>query len=236
MPKPLLFVAAVPPETRDIAQEFRAQPSSSKPFSLESLELPVGGHRAWILTTGIGPAAAAAGLTWALGKLAPAWVLQVGSAGSFDLGELPLEAVALVREDRFGDLGTQLPGEPWQDGAELGIGPPPDQSNRFPLRIPEAIPETFDFPVREATALTVSHVAGSDSDRIERRARSGALLESMEGAATAMVAALFEVPCLQFRGISNLAGGPRGGWKFAEANRNAQRVALAWAKTLPETP
>jgi futalosine hydrolase len=61
----------------------------------------------------------------------------------------------------------------------------------------------------------------------ELHARFDALCESMEGAAAAQICALYGIPFLEVRGISNLVEDRnRAAWRLAEAAGAAHRVVL----------
>jgi futalosine hydrolase len=56
----------------------------------------------------------------------------------------------------------------------------------------------------------------------------------MEGAAAAQICALYDVPFLEVRGISNLVEDrDREKWKLGEAAEAAQKVVLNLAERLP---
>jgi len=102
---------------------------------------------------------------------------------------------------------------------ELGFG-----SSRFAAdaalapRWAEAI-EAAGRPVTLGPILTVSTATGTAETAASRAARvPGAAAEGMEGAGVAAAAALFGVPVLELRAVSN-AVGPRNraAWKIPEA-------------------
>ena len=90
------------------------------------------------------------------------------------------------------------------------------------------------FEVRAGPFLTLSQVTGVRAlgDALHRR--SGALCESMEGAAAAHVCALYGLPFLEVRGISNLVEDrDRERWRIAEA-AGAARLAVAALAAAPD--
>lgn len=225
-PAPILLVGAVPHETSWLEEELSAEAVCLRPFRLTRAPGVL------FLSSGIGPANAGAALAWVLSTHAVDRVVNLGSAGSFDLERLPLEAVALVREDHFGDMGSDLGEAGWSTSEELRLFLHEGESNRFPCEPPPEGGAAGDhgdlgFPLVEARAITVHHVTGTRAEARARRERTGALVESMEGAALALTCQRFRVPFHQLRGISNEAGAPRGGWRFREAGRNAQGAARA---------
>lgn len=214
-----LYMGAVRNETRWLEEELAAVPRLETPWYLA--EAP----RALFLTGGIGPANAAGALAWALATREVTRIVDVGSAGSYDLEVLPLEAVAIVSDDQFADMGATLEDGQWRTSEELRLHLWTEPVNRFPCALPPRMPRHFAFPVIRAAGATVHHVAGTPEEGVRRRERCGAMLESMEGAAVALVALRMGVPLFQVRGISNLAGGPRGGWRTGPAGLHAQQVA-----------
>jgi futalosine hydrolase len=215
----LLFMGAVRAETRWLEETLGATLLVERPWRLS------GAGELLFLTGGIGPANAAGALAWALASRGPSRVIDVGSAGTYDPELLPLGAVAFVTDDQFVDMGTRLEDGRWRSSEELGLPLGSGPGNCFPCALPPQLPEHFAFPVRRARGATVHHVTGTLAEAAARRERSGALLESMEGAAAALMAQRFGVELYQVRGISNLAGGPREGWILGPAGLAAQQVA-----------
>jgi futalosine hydrolase len=62
------------------------------------------------------------------------------------------------------------------------------------------------FRVHYGPSLTVSMASGDTQTADTRFLRHGALAENMEGSAIAQTCLLFDLPFLEFRGISNMAG------------------------------
>lgn len=228
-----LIAAAVPHETALVEGALRdlevaeAGPWRTARGALAGEDRP-GPLEVEVVTAGVGPSNAAAAVAWAATRgPRPDLVVSVGSAGSYDLDALPLKAVALVEAECFGDLGTETDDGAWTPGGALGLGPL-GREDWVPLSVPEVDAAAFAFPVRPARGLTVHHVTGSDALGQARHARTGALVESMEGAAVALVGHRLGIPCWEVRGVSNLAGRrDRGAWQVKPAGRHAQEVLLA---------
>ena len=66
--------------------------------------------------------------------------------------------------------------------------------------------EAAGFKVHYGASLTVGMASGDTQTADARFRRHGALAENMEGSAIAQTCLLFDVPFLEFRGISNMAG------------------------------
>lgn len=85
--------------------------------------------------------------------------------------------------------------------------------------------------------VTASRVTGLASEAEAVAARWEALAESMEGAAAAHICALYGVPFLEVRGVSNLVvDRDRGAWQVERAVEVAGRAAMAVATALDRLP
>jgi futalosine hydrolase len=164
-----------------------------------------------VLVTGMGPVNAAHALTKRLCEAAASApvrrVISCGIGGAFgDVGP-----VAFASTEQFGDLGADSP-----DGfVDLGC------SAEMPL---DLTPDEGGVKF-----VTVSLCTGTDERAAELIARTGAAVESMEGAAVVQVA--HSMGCLvgEVRGISNRAGvRERSTWRIPEAIKAAEEALLAW--------
>lgn len=179
--------------------------------------------------TGIGVVNTAQALTWALETRLPSLVLQFGIAGAYVPSGLPVGAVALATEEIYGDLGVLTP-DGWQPMDLIGFpllpGDPP-RFNRFPLNL-DLVHRAAEACGGEAGPfVTVSTCSGMQSAGDEIHARFGALCESMEGAAAAHVCALYGVPFLEVRGVSNLVEDrDRSRWRIPQAATAAQDAVM----------
>jgi len=116
---------------------------------------------------------------------------------------------------RRGRLGALLPpGEYTAEGAGDGIRPCSVRDGR-----------AGGFSLRYGAGLTVGMASGDPETASARFHRHGALAENMEGSAVAQTCALFDVPLLEIRGISNIAGvRDREQWDIPRAIGNALSV------------
>jgi futalosine hydrolase len=187
----------------------------------------------------------------------PSLVVQVGVAGAFrapgegDDGRssraVPhLGDLVLATQEAYSDTGSSSP-EGWLSAADLGL--PIAQvagvelGGVFPLdpalvEAARAAVATIEWPgsltiVHAGPCLTSSQITGRQADADALYERWGALAESMEGAAAAHMCALYGVPFLEIRGISNLVGDrDRGAWQVERAVVVAGEAALAVVASL----
>ena len=177
---------------------------------------------------GVGKTAAALHTTRLLLTRRPAWVLLIGVCGAYAGSGLAVGGLCLVADDRLADEGVALREGGFLALAELGLG----DTGPFaadPLRTAEAARRLGAPIVRGATVSTCS---GSDELAAALAGRSGAQVETMEGAAVLQVCRELGVPAVQLRCVSNLCGErARGGWDLegAVAQLHASVRALAKA-------
>lgn len=195
------------------------------------------------MITGIGSVNAAHALTKYLSQSSrPALVIQTGVAGAYVPANIPVGSVLLADTEIYGDVGVStLDG--WRPLEEIGIplvaandGHPP-RFNYFPLDpdlVARAASAAGTLVARTGKFVTLSQVTGVRAAGDALFGRFGALCESMEGAAAAHVCALYDVPFLEVRGVSNLVEDrDRSKWRLAEAAEAAQRAVMKIIDQLP---
>lgn len=187
-------------------------------------------------------------LTCLLERVRPGLVVQVGIGGAFRETGLDLGDIVLATVEIYGDTGVRTP-EGWVSAEEFEF-PLLERDghrfwNRFPLdgelvqRGAEVIsggdwgapaPRVITGP-----CVTLSEISGRAEDGDELCRRWGALLESMEGAAAAHVCAIYGVPFLEVRGVSNLVvDRERESWNVKGAAERAAQAAAFVCSRLDE--
>lgn len=164
------------------------------------------------LVTGCGPAAAGARLGLALGRSpTPDLVVGIGIAGVYPQTGIGVGAVVRIEREGFADLGCE-DGEGFLDLLDLGV-PDPGVQRHWDLAAP-----VFLQALPAARGTTCSVCTGSLETGSQRHRRTGASIESMEGAAWALACQAAGVPFAQVRAISNVAGPrDRSAWRIPEA-------------------
>ena len=179
-----------------------------KPATVGLLE----GRSVVLLVAGMGKTNAAQALTALLETRRVAGVIGFGVAGAYSGSGLGVGGVALATREIYGDEGVLVP-EGWLSTREIGIpligAGPTAVYNEIELdgarvdRACEALTRAGLNPV-PAVFVTVSSCSGTEARGLELARRFEAGCETMEGAAYAHVSALYGVPFLEVRGISNL--------------------------------
>lgn len=172
-----------------------------------------------VIAAGVGPAAAAAGTARALAGGNYQLVLSAGIGGGFP-GKAEVSSLVVADVIIQADLGSETP-DGFLSTEELGFGT-------------ASVPVDFKLAERLTAALqhagltavlapiaTVSTTTGTKATADKLAARvPGAAAEAMEGFGAAQAAALFSLPVLELRAISNTVGPrDRDAWKIPEALR-----------------
>jgi futalosine hydrolase len=182
----------------------------------------VAGRDVAVLRTGVGPVNAAHAVTLFLAQERAETVVCCGVGGAYP-GVLDLLDVACAETELYADLGADSP-DGFLDMAALGfpvIEREPPLFSRLPLGV---------FPIsRRLPFATRTTCTGTDAAAREIAARTGAAIESMEGAAVVHVCLRMGVPVGEVRAVSNMVGNrDRGAWRVREAAAAAQDAVLRW--------
>lgn len=180
-------------------------------------------ERVQVLRIGVGPVNAAVSLTRRLARELPDAIVLCGIGGAYPGSGLQIGDVACAAMECYGDLGAASPAG-FLDMKALGfpvINAPTPLYNDLPMQI-------FPAPTR-GKFVTVSTCTGTNAAAHAIEARTGGMVENMEGAAVAHVAHLYGVPVGEVRGISNIVTDrDTGSWRIAVAATAAQEAVLAW--------
>ena len=157
------------------------------------------------LRIGVGKGASAAAMTERLCKDPQVDVVVLfGVCGAYPQADPPLEVsdLCMVGADMLADEGLAT-GDGFADLAQMELGTvgPFEQDRRFTARAAE-----FLGGVPIVRGATVSTCSGTDARSREIHERTGAHVETMEGAAVAMACQRLGVPLVQLRCVSNRTG------------------------------
>jgi futalosine hydrolase len=172
-----------------------------------------------VMPLGVGKTAAALSLSGLRQRPDVRAVLLFGVAGAYPdrhrVTPAPVRrgGLCIVGSDRFGDEGIETP-TGFQDLHAMRLG----DCGPFPAnpRMAQQAAALLGAPI--VRGVTVSTCSGTDSASERMARRSGADVETMEGAAVAYVCRQFELPMLHVRAISNWTGDRgRGEWDLGAA-------------------
>ncbi len=185
------------------------------PVEAEGLVLPGS------LCVGTGKTAAAVGLSRALAVAPVDLVVAFGVAGAYPGAGLDVGDVCLVGQDVLADDGVEDE-HGFRDLAAMNLGT--NGPWRADAERTAALAQLLHVPI--VPAATVSTCSATDRASAILQARTGAAIETMEGAAIAAACERAGVPWIGLRAISNRTGDrARAGWDLARA-REALRASL----------
>ena len=210
--KPTIIVtAATERELSQLVREARATPAQGAgPRAV--WEGALGNARLILAVTGIGKVNAAAATTSLIERFQPRLMINTGCGGAYAESGLRVGDLAVATSEVYGDEGV-LTVDGWHSLELIGIPAVERKGNRyaneFPLSL-EAAEKAFQLAIslglsiRRGKFITLSTCSGTSERGSELYRRFGGICENMEGAAVAHVALLYEVDCLEIRGISNM--------------------------------
>jgi futalosine hydrolase len=177
-----------------------------------------------ILITGVGTPATIYNLQKRLQQEEYDFVIQAGIAGAFS-NELNLAETVLVKQDTFGDLGTEenqiftsfigdglinAKGFPYADGWLMNTAGIPKKSE-----------------LKSVKGITINKISDSMLQKQQLISAFDPQIETMEGAAFHFVCLQEAIPFVQLRAISNYVGErDKSKWKMREAFENLNKELL----------
>jgi len=194
-----------------------------------------------LLNTGIGKVNAAVSAACILERFPVENVINLGVGGAYPGAGLQKGDIAVATREIYGDEGVIT--SRGYEGMET-IGIPLLQMdgrryfNEFPVsaslllapsaKVDMTVPAgRGDFKMKSGSFVTVSAATGTRRRTEELQRRFKPVCENMEGAAIAQVCAIYKIPMLEVRGISNIVGiRDKRKWNLELASENCQRAVL----------
>jgi len=192
-----------------------------------------------LLVTGPGMVNTAQALTAALERHRPRLIIQTGCAGAFQEAGLHIGDVAVATEEIDIHTGLESVSTPGSVDDlpfilfKTGTG---EFKNRFPINgglagrafdILQSGFEGSDFQIHKGPFITVSTITATDARAATLFEKFRPCMEGMEGAATAQIAALYDIPFLEIRAAANFVGDrDRDAWDLDLAFKNLTLTIL----------
>jgi futalosine hydrolase len=241
VPSPLALLCSVDLECAELRAAL-ADPAGLRLGRRAAWSGTLEGRAVILLPGGMGKTNTAQTLTALLESTAVSGVIGFGVAGAYPGSGLAVGDLALGTEEIYGDEGVEAP-EGWISSEGIGI-PLLDRAsgplyNRFPadaqrIRGASEALRAAGKAVCAGPFVTVSACSGTARRGEELAGRFTPLCESMEGAALAHVATLYEVPWIEVRAVSNaVEDRDLSRWRLRDAAAAAQdavRILVAAAE------
>lgn len=183
------------------------------------------------LITGVGIPATVFNLTKYLENNKPDLIINIGIAGAYN-SLLDIGTLVKVERDYFADLGMEKDSGGFEDLFDTGFM----KLNEQPFK-EKALEGSYSgklfFDLKKVVGATVNKVSGTKqtSSLISQKYNAG--IETMEGAAVFYVALQYEIPCVQIRAVSNMAGDrDKKNWNIQKAVKSLTDCAFEQLKKL----
>jgi len=240
------LISATEKESRAILKTLRR--IKGKSLALPVYQGKIGKTNIIHIISGIGKTNAAHAATLIIEKFSPTAVINFGVGGAYPSANLRVGDIAIADREIYGDEGLWLK-DGFHKADEIGIPLLKKGRNKyfneFPLdkslvkKAMKVIPPTLPlvkggrgaYRIKSGAFVTVSTVTGTDKRAREIENRFNAICENMEGAAVAHVCAMYGIPMLEIRGISNIVEDrDKSKWDIRTAAENCQKAVFVLLK------
>lgn len=237
------LVSATEKESRAILKTLRR--IKDKSLALPVYQGKIGKTNIIHIISGIGKTNAAHASTLLIEKFSPSAVINFGIGGAYPSANLRAGDIAIADREIYGDEGLWLK-DGFHKADEIGIPllkkGRKKYFNEFPLDknlMQKAVKfsglvtrhSSLLTEVKSGTFVTVSTATGTGRRAREIEKRFNAICENMEGAAVAHICAIYNIPMLEIRGISNIVEDRnRGKWDIKTAAENCQKTVFVLLK------
>ena len=232
--KPVLVISAVPQELELLLNALE-EPYCDLAATFAATEGVIGTSRLVCCAGGIGKANAASAATSLIERYRPELIIITGCGGAYPGSGLSVGDLAVASDEIFGDEGVLTPAG-WMDMKQIGLALFSEEErswyNSIPLARHEAqkamkLADSHGLKLTRGRFVTVSSCSGTKIRGQELARRYQAVCENMEGAAIALTALRYGIPCLEIRGISNLVEDrDMSRWDISRAVEAAQRFVI----------
>lgn len=186
-----------------------------------------------LLNTGIGKVNAAHSATCIIENFPVEQIINIGVGGAYPSSGLKVGDVAIASNEIYGDDGV-ISKNGWKDMSEIGIPlikkGKKKYFNEFILDnalLKKLVTRHLSLVTKSGAFVTVSSTSGTRKRAAELEKRFNAVCENMEGAAIAHVCAIYKIPFIEIRGISNIAGERnKSKWDLRLASDNCQKAII----------
>jgi futalosine hydrolase len=233
------LISSVPQEGKIIAGQLGEQRQMS---GMPLREGKTHGNDVIYIVSGMGKTNAAHAATVLNERFSPGIVILFGVGGAYPSAGLEVGDLAVAKKEIYGDEGV-LRGDRFHGTEFIGIPLLKRDGkryfNEFPLdrRLIRMALGSSLLVTRtvSGTFVTVSTCTGTKKRAFEFEKRFGAICENMEGAAVAHICAIYGIPVIEIRGISNIVDNrDKDKWNIGLAAEHCQKAVLNLLK-LPIT-
>ncbi len=233
----LALVAPTPVESRDIRSEIR--PTLGDELK-KIFEGELSGNHIIFTHCGVGKVNAAHSATLLLENYDVDVLILFGIAGAYPDSSLKVGDIAIADSENYGEEGVMTK-EGWKPMEYTGfplLKNKKEYYNTFELdaklaQIAVRASKDCGFDTEQGNFVTVSQCSGTLNSGTLMKKRFNGLSENMEGAAVAHICAMYGVPMVEVRGISNIIEDrDMKKWDIEAAASNCNKVVMELVRRL----
>ncbi|MDO8727825.1 MAG: futalosine hydrolase [Candidatus Methanoperedens sp.] len=233
----LSLVAPTPIESKEIRREIRPAPGEE----LETIfEADLHGTPIIFTHCGVGKVNAAHSATLLIENYDVDVLILFGIGGAYPDSSLKVGDIAIAESENYGEEGVMTK-EGWKPMEYTGfplLKNKKEYYNTFSLdsklaKIAVRASKDYGFNTEHGNFLTVSQCSGTRKCGAVMKKRFNGLCENMEGAAVAHICAMYGVPMVEVRGISNMIEDrDMKKWDIEAAASNCNKVVMELVRRL----
>lgn len=233
----LALVAPTPVESKDIRRYIHPAPGDELKTVFEG---EIEGSSVIFSHCGVGKVNAAHSATLILENYEVSVLILFGIGGAYPDSGLKIGDIAVAESENYGEEGVLIK-EGWNSMEFTGfplLKKEKEYYNTFPLDssmswLAADASKDCGFNVKAGNFVTVSQCSGTRKSGALMKERFNGLCENMEGAAAAHICAMYGVPMVEVRGISNIIEDrDMKKWDIEAAAANCNKVIKELARRL----
>jgi len=233
----IALVAPTPVESKEIRREIRPAPGDELKTIFQG---DLDGSSVIFSHCGVGKVNAAHSATMILEKYDVDVLILFGIGGAYLDSGLNVGDIAVAENENYGEEGVLLK-EGWNSMEITGfplLKKEKEYYNTFPLDanmswLAADASKDCGFNVKTGNFVTVSQCSGTRKIGELMKKRFNGLCENMEGAAAAHICAMYGVPMVEVRGISNIIEDrDMTKWDIEAAATNCNKVIMELVRRL----
>ena len=233
----IALIVPTPFESKSLRQEIKPQPYDDLKIVLEG---DLRGKHTIFTHCGVGKVNAAHSTTLILENYNIDLLVLSGIGGAYSRSDLKIGDIAVAISENYGEEGI-LTEEGWHSMEFIGfplLKKEREYYNTFPMDVELAklaikASKACGFDVNSGNFVTVSQCSGTHETGELMKKRFNGICENMEGAAVAHICALYGVPMIEIRGISNIIEERyMKKWNIEAAASNCNKAVIEIVKRL----
>lgn len=233
----IALIAPTPAESKEIRSKIRPAPGNDMKIVFEG---EIDGRNVLFTHCGVGKVNAAHSATLILENYDVEALILFGIGGAYPDSGLKIGSLAVAESENYGEEGVMTK-DGWNSMKITGfplLKKETEYYNTFPLEtdlVKIAVKASIDcgFQTKQGNFVTVSQCSGTRESADLMKLRFNGLCENMEGAAVAHICAMYSVPMIEVRGISNIIGErDMRKWNIGLASLNCNKVIIELVRRL----